>query len=191
MQKKSKRLVVAITGASGVVYGAALMEQLNELGIETHLVISSWAKHTIKAEMGINHQQVRELADYSYSEDNMEAPISSGSFLHDGMIICPCSMKTLSAIASGYGDNLITRAADVTIKEKRKLVLVPRETPLSPIHLENMLKLAQVGVIIMPPVIGFYQHPSTLQEAILQFTGRILDLLNIPNKLVNRWGRES
>ncbi|MTI81468.1 MAG: UbiX family flavin prenyltransferase [Firmicutes bacterium] len=186
----TKRIVVAITGATGVIYGVTLLEQLEHLGIETHLIISRWAARTLELEMDIDPQQIAKKASVLHQEDNLAAPVSSGSFQHDGMVVCPCSMKTLASISHGFGDNLITRAADVTIKEQRKLVLVPRETPLSPIHLENMLKLARLNVTIMPPAIGFYQHPDSLQHAVQQFTGRIMDMLNIPNDLVNRWGEE-
>lgn len=147
---KPNRIVVAITGATGAIYGVTLLEQLQRLDIETHLIISKWAGRTIESEMGISPQQVAGMANRCYHEDNLAAPISSGSFLHQGMVICPCSMKTLSSISWGYADNLITRAADVTIKEQRKLVIVPRETPLSAIHLENMLKLSRLGVAIVP-----------------------------------------
>ncbi|WP_031513277.1 UbiX family flavin prenyltransferase [Desulfofalx alkaliphila] len=187
---KPNRIVVAITGASGVIYGVTLLEQLQRLEVETHLIISQWAARTIELEVGISPHQVAAMADKYYQENDLAAAISSGSFLHRGMVICPCSMKTLASIANGNADNLITRAADVTLKEQRRLILVTRETPLSAIHLENMLKLARLGVTIMPPLVAFYQQPNSLQQSVLHFTGRVMDLLNIPNDLVNRWGQD-
>ena len=142
------RLVVAITGSSGVIYGTKTLEALYSLKIETHLVVSEWGEKNIKFETSNTIDYVKSLATRHYDINNMAAPISSGSFLTDGMIIVPCSMKTLSSIANGYDDNLISRAATVAIKESRKLVVVPRETPLSRIHLENMLKLSQIGAIV-------------------------------------------
>ena len=183
-----QQIVIAITGATGAIYGISLLKQLQKnKDIETHLIVSQWAKKTIELETGINHDLLASMANHSYLANNLAATLSSGSFLHHGMVICPCSMKTLSGIANGYADNLILRAADVTIKEQRKLLLIPRETPLSAIHLENMLKLARLGVTIMPPSPAFYQQPDSMQQSILQFTGRILDLLAIPNDLVKRW----
>ncbi|SHE62865.1 4-hydroxy-3-polyprenylbenzoate decarboxylase [Desulfofundulus australicus DSM 11792] len=182
------RIVVGITGASGAIYGITLLEQLKFLGIETHLILSPWAAKTIALETRWTPEEVMALASHSYTASDLSAPLASGSFLHRGMVIAPCSMKTLASIAWGYSDNLITRAADVTIKEKRPLILLTRETPLNAIHLENMLKLARLGVFIMPPVPSFYQHPQTIEELILQTTGRVLDLLGIENNLVKRWG---
>ena len=181
------RIVVGITGASGAVYGITLLEQLQALGVETHLILSKWANCTIELETNHTSESTARLADFCYSADNQAAPVSSGSFLHQGMVIAPCSMKTLSAIAHGYADNLISRAADVTIKENRKLILVPRESPLSAIHLENMLKLASLGVIIMPPMPAFYHKPKNIEDIILHTTGRILDHLAIEHDLSLRW----
>lgn len=181
------KIILAITGASGAVYGLRLFEELKKAGVETHLIASTPAKQIIETEAGQSFQQVARRADYHYREDDLAAPPASGSFLHQGMVIAPCSMKTLAAIAGGYAGNLITRAADVTIKEKRRLILLPRETPLSPIHLENMLKLARLGVIIMPPVPAFYHRPRTIEELVDQFAGRVLDLLGVENSLVRRW----
>ncbi|SHI32515.1 UbiX family flavin prenyltransferase [Desulfofundulus thermosubterraneus] len=182
------RIILGITGASGAVYGITLLEQLKLSGIETHLILSPWAAKTIALETRWTPEQVMALASYSYTANDLAAPVASGSFMHQGMVIAPCSMKTLASIAWGYSDNLITRAADVTIKERRPLILMIRETPLSAIHLENMLKLARLGVIIMPPVPSFYQHPETIEDLVLQTTGRVLDLLGIENSLVKRWG---
>lgn len=182
------RVVVAMTGASGAIYGITLLEQLKLLGIECHLILSPWAAQTITLETGWTPEQVRELAVCSYKADDLTAPVASGSFLHQGMVIAPCSMKTLASIACGYSNNLISRAADVTIKERRPLILLVRETPLSAIHLENMLKLARLGVIIMPPIPSFYQHPRTIEDLVLQTTARVLDLLGIAHNLGKRWG---
>ena len=149
------RLVVAITGSSGVIYGTKTLEALYSLKIETHLVVSEWGEKNIKFETSNTIDYVKSLATRHYDINNMAAAISSGSFLTDGMIIVPCSMKTLSSIANGYDDNLISRAATVAIKESRKLVVVPRETPLSRIHLENMLKLSQIGAIVFRLCLDF------------------------------------
>ena len=182
-----RKIVLAITGASGAVYGLRLLDELKKAGAEIHLVISAAAGQIIETEMGRSPRQVAEQADYCYRADDLAAPPASGSFLHQGMVVAPCSMKTLAAVAGGYAGNLITRAADVTIKERRRLILLPRETPLSPLHLENMLRLARLGVIIMPPVPAFYHRPQTIADLVDQFTGRVLDLLEIENTLVKRW----
>ncbi|BAF59077.1 MAG: UbiX family flavin prenyltransferase [Pelotomaculum sp.] len=181
------RVVVGITGASGAIYGITILEHLKSRRIETHLIISRWAHHTIELETGYTPEQVAALADRCYPADDMAAAVSSGSFAHSGMIIAPCSMKTLAAIASGYSDSLIARAADVTIKEGRRLVLMPRETPLSPIHLENMSKLARLGVVIMPPVPAFYHRPASVEDVVKQSAGRALALLGIKNDLFRQW----
>jgi len=181
------RIIVGITGASGAVYGITILEYLKLRQIETHLVISRWAERTIELETGYRPEQVAALAYRCYESDDMAAAVSSGSFLHNGMVIAPCSMKTLASIASGFSDNLIARAADVTIKEGKKLVLMPRETPLSAIHLENMLKLARIGVAIMPPVPAFYNRPAEVGDIVKQSVGRALDLLGIENDLFRRW----
>jgi len=180
-------IVLAITGATGAIYGIKLLEELNKAGIETILIASEPAQKTIELETDYSLDDVRKMAGRYFLNNDIAAPPASGSFLHQGMVVAPCSMKTLSAIAGGYADNLISRAADVTIKERRKLILLVRETPLSPIHLENMLKLARLGVIIMPPVPSFYHHPKTIEDIISQVTGRVLDLLGLENSLVKRW----
>ena len=182
------RIVLGITGASGAAYGLSILEELNGLGVETHLIISRWAKQTIASETSHSHQSVASMSFRCHDMDEMTAGPASGSFIHRGMVIAPCSMKTLAAIAAGYADNLITRAADVTIKERRPLVLLVRETPLSPIHLENMLKLARLGVVIMPPVPALYNRPQTIQDIIRQTTGRVIDSLGIENNIAPRWG---
>ena len=184
------RIVLGITGASGAAYGLAVLKELNMLSIETHLIISRWARKTISAETDISHENAASTAYRCYDPEDMTAGPASGSFLHRGMVIAPCSMKTLAAIASGYSDNLIARAADVTIKERRPLVLLVRETPLSPIHLENMLKLARLGVVIMPPVPALYSRPQTLEDIFRQTAGRVLDSLGIENHPASRWGEE-
>ncbi|MFZ5649828.1 MAG: UbiX family flavin prenyltransferase [Bacillota bacterium] len=181
-------IVLGMTGASGAAYGVAILKELNRLGIETHLIISKWARKTISLETEYELGQIISMAYRHYHPEEMTAGPASGSFRHRGMVIAPCSMKTLAAIASGYSDNLISRAADVTIKERRPLVLLVRETPLSPIHLENMLKLARLGVVIMPPVPAMYSRPAALEDIVRQTAGRALDLLGIENELVHRWG---
>jgi len=181
------RIILAISGATGAIYGIKLLEYLNEAGVETQLIISDSAKITIEMETDYSLDCIRKMANIQHPNNDISAQPASGSFLHQGMVIAPCSMKTLSAIACGYADNLINRAADVTIKERRKLLLLVRETPLSPIHLENMLKLARLGVIIMPPTPSFYQLPKTIEDMIKQLTGRIFDQLGIENSLVKRW----
>lgn len=182
------RVLLAITGATGAVYGITVLETLKRVGVETHLILSPWATRTIELETDFTVRDLAALATVTYPADNLAAGPSSGSFSHRGMVIAPCSMKTLAAIAAGYTDNLISRAADVTIKERRPLVLLTRETPLNPIHLENMLKLARIGVTIMPPVPAFYHRPATIKDIVDQTAGRVLDLLGIENNLVKRWG---
>src|SRR5918911_5244537 len=158
------RLVVAITGSSGVIYGTKTLEALYNLKIETHLVLSEWGEKNIKFETSNTIDYVKSLATRHYDINNMAAAISSGSFLTDGMVVVPCSMKTLAGIRTGYADGLVARAADVCLKERRRLVLVPRETPLSDVHLENMLALSRMGATILPPVPAFYNHPTSLAD---------------------------
>ncbi|KAH8705941.1 phenylacrylic acid decarboxylase [Talaromyces proteolyticus] len=157
------------------------------MDIETHLIISKWADATITYETDYKLRAVKDLATKTYSSHDVAAPISSGSFKVNAMIVVPCSMKTLSSIATGYGDDLISRAADVTFKEKRRLILVARETPLSGIHLENMMKVTQNGAIIFPPVPAFYTRPKTVDDIVNQTVGRILDLLDIDTGDFERW----
>jgi len=159
--------------------------------IEIHLLITPWAERIIKSETNFSVKQVKNYASYYYEINDFNAPIASGSFKTDGMVVVPCSMKTLSAIAHGYADNLITRSADAIIKEKRKLILVPRETPLSTIHLENMVKLARLGIVILPPIPAFYYKPKSLNEIIDHLASKILDNLGIENHLYKRWGEEN
>ncbi|ODV87918.1 hypothetical protein CANARDRAFT_193578 [[Candida] arabinofermentans NRRL YB-2248] len=182
------RYVIAITGATGVALGVRILEILSKYdNIETHVVVSRWGIATMKFETDFDMKYIRELADKVYSSSDVSAPISSGSFQHDGMIVVPCSMKTLAAIRSGYTDELITRAADVTIKERRPLLLVTRETPLSSIHLDNMKVLCDMNVIIFPPVMAFYTKPKTIEDVIDQTVGRILDCFGIHLDTFPRW----
>ena len=181
-------IIVAITGASGAIYGIRLLEELNKKEITTHLLISKWGRLTIETETDYSVANVRHLASFSYDEEDLSAAIASGSFKWTGMAIAPCSMKTLSGISAGYSGDLITRAADVTIKEKRNLVLMVRETPLSPIHLENMLRLARIGVTIMPPVPAFYAKPLTVEDIVNQTVWRIMDLFGVETPDLKRWG---
>lgn len=181
------RLVVAITGASGAILGIRLAEELKKAGVEVHLILSRWAKETIEIETGDTIKQLEQTADRTYSEDDQKALISSGSYKTDGMVIIPCSMKTLAAVAHGFSHNLIARAADVTLKENRKLVLVPRETPLHSIHLRNMLLLSDMGAVILPPNIAFYTKPQTVDDVVNHIAGKVMDIFGIENNLYNRW----
>ncbi len=181
------RIVVGISGGSGSIYAVSLLKALQELNIETHLVVTAMGESVTSHETGFTLADLKKLASFHHDIDNLAAPISSGSFKTDAMVVVPCSMKTLSAVANGYSDNLLARACDVTIKEGRTLILVAREAPLSPVHLENMLKLAKIGVRIYPPAPGFYNHPETIEDLILNITGRLLDLLKVDNNLLKRW----
>ncbi len=182
------RLIVGMTGSTGAVYGIRALEVLRDLGVETHLVISEWAGKCIAMETQHDADYVRSLADKVYDDRNMAAGISSGTFGVDGMMVLPCSMKTLSSIASGYDENLISRAAGVTIKESRRLVLLARETPLSAIHLENMLKLARLGVVILPPATEFYTKPESIDDLVNHGVGKCLDQFGLDHNLYKRWG---
>ncbi|MGH9993529.1 MAG: UbiX family flavin prenyltransferase [Nitrososphaera sp.] len=181
------RLVVAITGASGVIYGMRTLEALVKAKVETHLVLSKWAAQNVNIETDQTADYVRSLATKVYEDEDMAAPISSGSFRTDGMAIVPCSMKTLASIAHAFDDGLVSRAAGVCIKEQRRLVLVPRETPLSMIHLENMTKLASAGVVILPAMPGFYHKPKSIDDLINHIVGKVLDQFDIENSLFKRW----
>jgi flavin prenyltransferase len=187
------KLVIGINGATGVIYGIRLLQVLSDIrDVETHLIISAAGEQTIGIETDYSAQQVREMADYSYRIDDIAACLASGTWQHHGMIIAPCSMKTLSAIAHSYADNLLTRSADVTLKERRRLVLLVRETPLHLGHLKNMICVTEMGGIIMPPVPAFYNHPKKIQDIIDQTIGKTLDLFNIEHKLSPRWkGQDS
>jgi flavin prenyltransferase len=184
------RVIVGITGATGAVYGVRLLEQLRSHGVETHLVLSRWGARTLLHETPYTRQQVEALAHTTYAPGDMGAAISSGSFLTSGMIIAPCSAKTLGAIAHGYGDSLVHRAADVVLKERRTLVLAVREAPLSEIHLENMLKLARMGAVILPPMPAFYNHPRTVDDLVDHTVARMLDQFGIEMSGAVRWTGE-
>jgi 4-hydroxy-3-polyprenylbenzoate decarboxylase len=182
------RLVVAISGASGAVYGIRALQILNRAGVETHLILTDAALQTIRLETDCEKSDVEGLATYVHKVDDVTSRIASGSFLTDGMLVIPCSMKTLAGIASGYSDNLLLRAADVTMKERRRLVLVVRETPLSLIHIENMATVTRAGAVVMPAMPAFYHKPKTVQEVVDQVVGKALDLLAVEHRLYLRWG---
>lgn len=186
-EARPTRLIVGITGATGTIFGVRLLQMLHGSGIETHLVMSKWGARTLVHETDFTLEQVQRMATRSYPVGDQGAAISSGSFLTLGMVVAPCSMGTLAAIANGLADNLIHRAADVILKERRKLVLVARESPLHEIHLENMLKLSRMGVIILPPVPAFYNHPQSLDDMINHVTMRVLDQFDIHLDVMNRW----
>lgn len=182
------KLVIALTGASGINYGVRLLEVLSELNeVNVHLILSDAALELIELESDYEVEEIRELSNRVYDEDDLEAPIASGSFLTDGMVIVPASQKTIGALASGYSNNLIIRAADVCLKENRKLVLVPRETPLNDIHLENMLALSRSGAQVLPASPGFYHDPDNLDDVFDFVVGKILDQFEIEHELFERW----
>ena len=181
------RLVIGMTGATGAPICVRVLEALQAMDVETHLVISRWARTTLQQETGRSVAELSALATVSYKPDDQAAAISSGSFRTDGMIVVPCSMRTLASIRVGFGESLISRAADVTLKEQRKLVLVTRETPLSVIHLENMLALSRMGTVIFPPVPAFYNEPSTIAELVEHLTARILDQFDLNLPTARRW----
>jgi 4-hydroxy-3-polyprenylbenzoate decarboxylase len=181
-------LIIGITGATGAIYGVRLLETLSTMkDIETHLVISRAGEKTIGYETGRKIAAVRQLANYSYDVDDIFAPISSGSFYRDGMIVAPCTIKTMSALANSYSDNLLTRAGDVTLKEGKKLVLAVRETPLHLGHLRNMARLAEMGAVILPPVPAFYHKPKTIQDIVDHTVGKLLDVFEIKHELYKKW----
>lgn len=186
-QPRRTRIIVALTGATGSILGIKALIALRRLNIETHLIISKWAESTLKYETDYTVANVRALADHVYNNHDMSAPIASGSYRVDGMIVVPCSMKTLAAINAGLCDTLIARAADVVIKERRKLLLVARECPLSGIHLQNMLSLTQNGAITFPPVPAFYHQPSTIDDIVDHSVGRMLDMFGLDTQDFNRW----
>jgi len=185
-----KRLVVGISGATGAIYGIRLLEFLSKSDVETHLVISTSAEKTIRMETHWTLEQVKALATVTYNMEDVGADISSGSFYTEGMVIIPCSIKSLSAIANSYNDSLLIRAADVTLKERRKLVLVVRETPLHRGHLSLMLNVADTGGVILPPIPAFYFLPKTLDDIVNHTVGRVLDVFEINHSLFNRWGSQ-
>jgi len=184
------RLVVGLSGSSAPIYGIRLLEVLKTARVETHLVISDGAKRTIALEARCTVPEVAALATVAYNTHDMAAAISSGSFQTDGMIVAPCSMRTLAAIANSYDTDLLIRAADVTLKERRKLVLVPRETPLHLGHLRNMVRATEIGAIILPPMPAFYHQPKTVDDIVNQTIGKILDQFHIEHTLFRRWGQD-
>lgn len=188
---RSNRLVVGISGASGVIYGARLLQLLRNAGVETHLVITRAAEVTFAHETSMKIAEVKALADVCHRIDDMAAPISSGSFRTMGMIIAPCSVRSMSEIASGCTTTLLTRSADVALKERRKLVLMLRETPLHTGHLRSMTALSEMGAIIAPPVPAFYNRPQSLDDVINHSVGRVLDLFGIEVGVVTRWGEQT
>lgn len=182
-----RRLIVGLTGATGAILGVRLLEALKDCDVESHLVISRWAQRTIEHETPYTIKQVCALATVYHNSANMAAEISSGSFITDGMVIIPCSMRTLGSIAHGYGEHLVHRAADVVLKERRRLVLVVRESPLSELHLESMLKLARMGVRIVPPMPAFYNHPKSINDIVDHIVARVLDQFDISAPFAKRW----
>ncbi|HVX75977.1 MAG TPA: UbiX family flavin prenyltransferase [Bradyrhizobium sp.] len=187
---KAQRLIVGITGASGTVYGVAALKALRAAGIETHLVISKSGQITAAHELDMSLSEVMSLADVVYKAGDIAAAISSGSFRTMGMLVAPCSIRTLSEIASGVTSSLLTRAADVVLKERRKLVLMVRETPYHLGHLRSMTQVTEMGAIVMPPVPAFYTRPATVDAIVGHSVGRALDLLGVENSMVGRWGED-
>jgi 4-hydroxy-3-polyprenylbenzoate decarboxylase len=183
-----KKLIVGISGATGAIYGIRLLEVLSRSDVEIHLVITEAAENTILMETDWKVEDVKSLAKVSYDIKNLGADISSGSFLSEGMVIIPCSIKSLSGIANSFNENILIRAADVTLKEQRKLILVVRETPLHLGHIELMLQASRMGAILLPPVPAFYFHPKTIDELVNHTVGKVLDLFGLNHHLFKRWG---
>src|SRR5688572_6275377 len=184
------KIIVAITGATGAIYGVRILQRLREAGVETHLVISRWGARTLLHETPFSREQVEALATETYAPADMGAAISSGSYRTDGMVIAPCSAKTLAAVAHGFGENLVHRAADVILKERRRLVLVVREAPLSDIHLEHMLKLSPMGAVVLPPMPAFYNHPRAVDDVVDHTVARVLDQFGLETGGAERWSGE-
>ncbi|ADO54393.1 phenolic acid decarboxylase [Paenibacillus jamilae] len=182
-----KKIIVGISGATGSIFGIRILQQLREAGVQSHLVLSPWAIANIPYETGYTVKEVEAMADAVYSYKDQAARISSGSFRVDGMVVAPCSMKTLASIRIGMADNLLTRSADVILKERKKLLLMTRETPLSSIHLENMLELSRMGVMILPPMPAFYNHPASIEELVDHIVFRALDQFGIVTTAAKRW----
>ncbi|URJ60731.1 flavin prenyltransferase UbiX [Paenibacillus polymyxa] len=182
-----KKMIVGISGATGSIFGIRILQQLREAGVQSHLVLSPWAIANIPYETGYTVKEVEAMADAVYSYKDQAARISSGSFRVDGMVVAPCSMKTLASIRIGMADNLLTRSADVMLKERKKLLLMTRETPLSSIHLENMLELSRMGVMILPPMPAFYNHPASIEELVDHIVFRALDQFGIVTTAAKRW----
>ena len=188
--KARQRLIVGISGASGIIYGVRLLELLREVEVDTHLVVSRAAEMTRACELGLSARELRALATVSYRVGDIGAAISSGSFRTMGMVIAPCSVRTLAEIASGVSSSLLTRAADVVLKERRRLVLLVRETPLHAIHLRNMLTVTEAGAIVMPPVPAFYNQPQSIDQMVTHTVCRVLDLFDIDTGMLKRWGED-
>jgi len=182
-----KRIIVGITGATGAIFGVRLLEALSAAQVETHLVLSKWGQRTVEHETGLTAADLQARASIVHGTGNMAATISSGSFRTDGMVVAPCSMRTVAAIAHGAGDNLVHRAADVVLKEGRRLVLVARESPLSEVHLENLLKLARMRVCILPPMPAFYNKPASLDDLVNHVVARVLDQFGLDAAFARRW----
>lgn len=183
-----RRIIVALTGATGGIYGVRLLEELRRIGgVETHVVVSKSGLLSAQAELGMGRREIEALADVGHAERDIGASIASGSFRHDGMIVAPCSMRTLAAVATGVTDNLVTRAAEVALKERRRLVLLARETPLTLVHLRNMVTVTEMGAVVFPPVPAFYAKLESLDAMIDQTVGRVLDLFGLDSPLVRRW----
>ena len=183
----SKKIIIGMTGASGSIFGLRLLEALKKSDVETHVIASKWAQRTMEHETSYSLDNLKDLANVYYGPGDMGAQISSGSYVTEGMVIVPCSARSVAAIATGFGEHLVHRAADVILKERRRLVLVVRETPLNDIHLENLLKLSRMGVTILPPVPAFYNHPKTLDDMINHIIVRILDQFSIETNFAKRW----
>ena len=183
----ARRLIVGMTGASGAIYGVRTVQALAETDVEVHLIVSKWAQQTLEHETGMTVAELKEFADVTYGPGDMGAAVSSGSFTTDGMVIAPCSTRTVAAIATGFGEHLVHRAADVILKERRKLVLVVRESPLNEIHLENLLKLSRMGVVILPPMPAFYNNPQTIDDIVAHTVARVLDQFDMPAEFTERW----
>jgi 4-hydroxy-3-polyprenylbenzoate decarboxylase len=182
-----KNIIVGITGASGVVYGVRILEVLYKLRVETHLIITQAGLKNLEIETNTTKDKLESMASHVYDEGDLTACLASGSFKVDGMVVAPCSIKTLSAIANSYSNNLLVRAADVILKERRRLVLLVRETPLHEGHLELMIKVTRMGGIVLPPMPAFYHHPKTIEDLIDQTIGKVLDFFSMDAKLFKRW----
>jgi len=186
-----RRIIVGITGASGAIFGVRVLEGLRAAaGIEIHLVVTKWGQQTLEHETGLAIRDVRALADHVHPAGEMGANIASGSFPTDGMIIAPCSMRSVAAMALGFGDSLVHRAAEVVMKEKRRLVIVPRESPLSEVHLDNLLRLARMGVSVLPPMPAFYNHPQSIDDIVDHVVARVLDQFGVVAPRAKRWDGE-